>query len=183
METVAEHILEAAVAVSPPRRIGLPRRTSGLLILAVGVLCLFLVGGCRTLGEAAALAWAAAHHTGSSSHHGNILTLILPGGAALWVTLWLLAKLTHWYRSRLHLLQWGIATVGTILHKRTESANSQRYYLRYGYAHVNERGEHEEEVNVDEWKRFEVGKSVTVLYDAAHPELAGLYVLIAGKPG
>ena len=72
-----------------------------------------------------------------------------------------------------------MATVGTITHKRTEADDIVRYYLRYGYApSAGEGREREEQVSVEQWKEFEVGQPVTVLYDPDLPEQAGLYALI-----
>ena len=110
---------------------------------------------------------------------GRITSLLLSGGLVGLVSLLLARRLTHWTRERLRLLRGGVATVGTITHKRTEADDVVRYYLRYGYApSVGEGREREEQVSVEQWKVFEVGQPVTVLYDPDAPEQAGLYVLI-----
>jgi len=113
---------------------------------------------------------------------GLVYTLFLTGGLVLLVSLVLLRRLAGWTASRLHLLRRGVATVGTILHARTEAEDSVRYFLHYGYP-VAEEGvllgrEREEQVGADQWKRFSVGQPVTVLYDPDRPEQAGLYALI-----
>lgn len=113
---------------------------------------------------------------------GLVFSLFLAGGLVLPVSLLLLRRLARWAASRLHLLRAGVATAGTILHKRTESEDSVRYFLHYGYA-VAGAGksagrEREEQVGADQWKRFSVGQTVTVLYDPAQPDRAGLYALI-----
>jgi hypothetical protein len=118
----------------------------------------------------------------SPAPRGLLFTLFLTGGLVLLVSLLLLRRLAHWTADRLHLLRAGVATVGTILHTRTEAEDSVRYFLHYGYA-VSEGGtlsgrEREEQVGADQWKRFSVGQPVTVLYDPAQPDRAGLYALI-----
>ena len=110
----------------------------------------------------------------------RIWTLFLSGGLVLAVSLLLLRRLLRWTGSRLHLLRRGGATVGTITHKRSESEDMVRYFLRYGYRGGPEAGK-EEQVSADQWREFQVGQPVTVLYDPAAPEKAGLYALISRK--
>ena len=107
----------------------------------------------------------------------RIWTLFLSGGLVLAVSLLLLRRLLHWTGSRLRLLRRGTATVGTITHKRSESEDMVRYFLRYGYRGGPDAGK-EEQVSADQWREFQVGQPVTVLYDPAAPEKAGLYALI-----
>lgn len=107
----------------------------------------------------------------------RIWTLFLSGGLVLAVSLLLLRRLLVWTRSRLHLLRFGTATVGTITHKRSESEDMVRYFLRYGYGGGPEAGR-EEQVSADQWSRFQIGQPVTVLFDPDFPEKAGLYALI-----
>ncbi len=110
---------------------------------------------------------------------GRVTSLLLSGGLVLLVSLLLARRLVHWTRERLRLLRGGVATVGTITHKRTEADDVVRYYLRYGYAPAPGEGrEREEQVSVEQWKEFEIGQPVTVLYDPNTPEQAGLYALI-----
>lgn len=115
-----------------------------------------------------------------SNPGSRILTLFLAGGLVMTVSLLLLRRLLQWSSHRLHLLRRGAATVGTITHKRSESEDTVRYFLRYGYAGSPAQG-HEEQVSAEQWHRFHVGQPVTVLYDPASPGRAGLYALIAQK--
>lgn len=108
----------------------------------------------------------------------RIWTLFLSGGLVCAVSLLLLRRLLRWTVSRLSLLRFGTATVGTITHKRSESEDMVRYFLRYGYPGGPEAGR-EEQVSADQWRQFQVGQPVTVLHDPAAPEKAGLYALIA----
>lgn len=110
----------------------------------------------------------------------RIWTLFLSGGLVLAVSLLLLRRLLRWTGDRLHLLRRGTATVGTITHKRSESEDMVRYFLRYGYRGGPEAGR-EEQVSADQWREFQVGQPVTVLYDPDSPEKAGLYALISQK--
>ena len=55
-----------------------------------------------------------------------------------------------------------------------------RYFLRYGYRGGPEAGR-EEQVSADQWREFQVGQPVTVLYHSDAPEEAGLYALISQK--
>jgi len=124
-----------------------------------------------------------ASHPWQSGFGGRILTLLFIGGLVMLVSLLLLRRLLRWTRERLHLVRQGTATVGTIIHKRTEAEDMVRYFLSYGYAHGQaeegaEGHEHEEQVSMDQWKRFQVGQPVTVLYDPDQPERVGLYALI-----
>ncbi len=108
----------------------------------------------------------------------RIWTLFLSGGLVLAVSLLLLRRLLRWTGSRLHLLRFGAATVGTITHKRSESEDMVRYFLRYGYPGGPGAGR-EEQVGADQWREFQVGQPVTVLFDPAAPEKAGLYALMS----
>ena len=105
--------------------------------------------------------------------------LPLAGGLVLAVSLRLLRRLGRWAGGRLYLLRQGTATVGTITHKRSETEDMARYYLRYGYAAGSALGQdREEQVSADHWREFQVGQPVTVLYDPHDPSHAGLYALI-----
>ena len=120
-----------------------------------------------------------ASHPWQPSPAGRITSLLLSGGLVGLVSLLLARRLIHWTRERLHLLRQGMATVGTITHKRTEADDMLRYFLRYGYAPAPGEGlEREERVSMEQWKEFEVGQPVTVLYDPDRPEQAGLYALL-----
>lgn len=110
----------------------------------------------------------------------RIWTLFLSGGLVLAVSLLLLRRLLRWTGTRLHLLRHGTATIGTITHKRSESEDMVRYFLRYGYGGSPEAGR-EEQVSADQWREFQVGQPVTVLFDPNAPEKAGLYALISQK--
>lgn len=109
---------------------------------------------------------------------GRVTTLLLTGGLILLVSLGLARRLTRWLRAYLHLLRHGRATVGTVTHKRTEVEDAVRYFLRFGYSAAGEGREREEQVGAEQWKLFQVGQPVTVLYDPAKPEHAGLYALM-----
>ncbi len=109
----------------------------------------------------------------------RIAALLLAGSLVLAVSLLLLRRLGRWAGSRLHLLRLGTATVGTITHKRSETEDMMRYFLRYGYADGAAAGrDREEQVSADQWREFQVGQPVTVLYDPEHPNQAGLYALM-----
>ena len=109
----------------------------------------------------------------------RILTLFLAGGLVMAVSLLLLRRILLWTGSRLHLLRLGVATVGTITHKRSEAEDMVRYFLRYGYADsASQDRDREEQVSAEQWREFHVGQPVTVLYDPSNPNQAGLYALI-----
>lgn len=110
----------------------------------------------------------------------RIWTLFLTGGLVMAVSLFLLRRLTRWAGSRLHLLRFGTAAIGTITHTRSEAEDMVRYFLRYGYPGGPESGR-EEQVSADQWRTFHVGQPVTVLHDPKDPAHAGLYALIAQK--
>ncbi len=110
----------------------------------------------------------------------RILTLFLAGSLVLAVSLLLLRRLLRWAGSRGHLLRTGTAVIGTITHKRTETEDMARYFLRYGYPGGADSGR-EEQVSADQWREFHVGQPVTVLFDPKDPAHAGLYALIAQK--
>lgn len=110
---------------------------------------------------------------------GNrIATLLFIGVLVLLVTARLARRILLWLRGHLHLLRHGQATVGTITDKRTEVEDAARYYLTYGYSASGEGREREEQVGAEQWKLFQVGQPVTVLYDPARPAHAGLYMLM-----
>lgn len=111
---------------------------------------------------------------------GKGLFLTLCGLVVMGVSVGLIRTLAHWRRLRTRLLGDGVAVIGTVVHKRADVGDTPRYYLRYGYATVPEgdKREHEEQVGMDQWKRFDIGQPVTVLYDPDHPTQAGLYALI-----
>ena len=110
---------------------------------------------------------------------GRLVSLLLCGGLVLLVSALLLRRISHWVREHLHLLRSGQAAVGTIIHKRTEAEDMLRYFLSYGYAPTREQGlEREEQVSAEQWREFEVGQPVTVLYDPERPERASLYALL-----
>lgn len=268
MEALTEHSLEPALQADVPRRLSLPLRERLLLAVALLLLALFTLGGCRALWEGGELAWLAgsgrsvtgriveirsdpplsegkaglqtavryavslpgpdgprlfsewatqpassAAETGraagtpqfflgqplplrsarflgltvcrpwDSSAGARILSLLLAGGLILAVSLLLLRRLLRDTGKRLSLLRRGTATIGTVLHKRTESEDMVRYFLCYGYADsAAQRREREEQVSAAQWQMFSVGEPVTVLYAPAHPETAGLYALLGDSP-
>jgi hypothetical protein len=108
------------------------------------------------------------------------LFLALCGLVVMGVSLSLAVALARWRRLRVRLLRAGRAVVGTIIHKHTDVHDTPRYYLRYGYmtADTREACEREERVSAEQWKRFEVGQPVTVLYDPERLLQAGLYALM-----
>ncbi len=117
-------------------------------------------------------------HPWSPPPYGKMLFLALAGSLVIGVSALLLLRIVRWRRRRLHLLQSGIATVGTIIHKHASADDALRYFLRYGYAVDGTGREQEEQCNSDQWKLFEVGQPVTVLYDPAQPEESSLYALL-----
>jgi hypothetical protein len=120
-----------------------------------------------------------ASHPWRPDPSGRVVTLLLSGGLVLLVSLLLGRRLLRWARECLHLLRHGAATVGTVTHKRTEAEDSVRYFLRYGYAPAPDSPrEREEQVSADQWRLFQVGQPVTVLYDPDRPERAALYALL-----
>lgn len=114
----------------------------------------------------------------SSAPGNRIATILLVGIVVLLVTAYLGRRLLDWLRGHLHLLRHGQATVGTITDKRTEVEDAVRYHLSYGYSAAGEGREREEQVGAEQWKLFEVGQPVTVLYDPEQPGHAGLYALM-----
>lgn len=110
---------------------------------------------------------------------GRLASLVLSGGLVMLVSLLLLSRLTQWLKNHLSLLREGVATVGTIIHKRAAAEDIVRYFVSYGYAAAPGEGcEREEQVSQEQWQQFEVGQPVTVLFNPAHPEQAGLYALM-----
>ena len=111
---------------------------------------------------------------------GKGIFLALCGLVVMGVSLRLLRTLARWRRHRTSLLSQGQAVVGTIIHKQADVGDTPRFYLRYGYGTVaaGEKLEHEEQVSQEQWKRFEIGQPVTVLYDPERPVRAGLYALM-----
>lgn len=114
----------------------------------------------------------------SAAPGNRIATLLFIGVLVLLVTARLGRRLLHWLRGYLHLLQHGLATVGTITDKRTEAEDAVRYFLTYGYSAGGAGQQREEQVGAEQWKLFQVGQPVTVLFDPAQPAHAGLYVLM-----
>ncbi len=109
---------------------------------------------------------------------GRIVFLMLSGALIVGISLFLLRRLLTWRRHRLHLLRAGIATVGTIVDKEARSEDTPRYFVRYGYEAASAPQEREEQVSMEQWKEFEIGQPVTVLYDPDRTEDAGLYTLV-----
>lgn len=121
-------------------------------------------------------------HPWSPPPTGKLFFLTLSGGLVIGVSLLLLRRIARWRRSRLHLLRHGLAAVGTIVHKHANADDSLRYFVRYGFAAAEGKAhEVEEQCGADEWRGFEVGQPVTVLYDPARPDEASLYALIGKK--
>ncbi len=109
---------------------------------------------------------------------GKMVFLFLCSGLVISISVLLMRRLLRWRTHRLRLLQHGVATVGTILHKQARAEDAVRYFVRYGYAAGAMPREHEEQVSQDQWGRLEVGQPVTVLYDPDATGNAGLYALI-----
>lgn len=109
---------------------------------------------------------------------GKVIFLMLCGGLVIGISALLLRRILHWRQHRLRLLQQGIATTGTIVHKDARAEDAPRYFIRYGYAAGTELHEREEQVSIEQWKSLEVGQPVTVLYDPERREDASLYVLV-----
>lgn len=129
------------------------------------------------LGRTVLLPWP-------SNPGGKIAFLAFCGGLIAAVSLFLMRKLWGWTAGRVRLLKYGLATVGTITHKRAQAEDGALYYVRYGYGDAQSPPssfEHEEQVTSDQWKRLEVGQPVTVLYDPARPQVSGLYTLLRGR--
>ena len=114
----------------------------------------------------------------SASPGSRIGTLLFIGLAVLLVTGLLARRLLLWLGGYLHLMRNGQATVGTITDKRTEVEDAARYFLTYGYSAGGEGREREEQVGAEQWKLFQVGQPVTVVFDPASPAHAGLPVLM-----
>lgn len=112
---------------------------------------------------------------------GRIVFLLLTGVLIIGISLFLLRRLLDWRAHRLHLLRMGIATVGTVIDKEARAEDTPRYYVRFGYAAGDEPREREEQMSMEQWKEFTIGQSVTVLYDPADNENAGLYALLGRK--
>lgn len=112
---------------------------------------------------------------------GRIVFLMLSGALIVGISVFLLRRLLAWRRHRLHLLRAGIATVGTVIDKEARSEDTPRYFVRYGYATDSRPQEREEQVSMEQWREFEIGQPVTVLYDPEHSEDAGLYALLGRK--
>lgn len=109
---------------------------------------------------------------------GRIAFLMLSGGLIIGISGFLLRRLIEWRRHRLHLLRTGIATVGTIIDKEARAEDTPRYYVRYGYAAGSQPREREEQMSMEQWKEFEIGQPVTVLYDPEQTDDAALYTLV-----
>lgn len=112
---------------------------------------------------------------------GRTAFLLLSGGLIVGISVFLLRRLLGWRRHRLHLLRAGIATVGTIIDKDARAEDTPRYYVRFGYAVGDEPREREEQMSMEQWKQFEIGQPVTVLYDPADGQDASLYALLGKK--
>ncbi len=131
----------------------------------------------RWLGRAVLIPWPS--HPG-----GKIVFLASCGVLIMVVSLSLIQRLWAWTSRRAFLLGHGIATVGTITHKHSQAEDAAHYFVRYGYGDAQTPPapyEHEEQVTAAQWKLWEVGQPVTVLYDPAKPSHSGLYTLLRGK--
>lgn len=130
----------------------------------------------RWLGQTLLLPWP-------SDPGGKIAFLAFCGALLAAVCGLLIRKLWQWSAGRAFLLKHGVATVGTITHKRAQAEDAALYFVRYGYGDTQSPPssfEHEEQVTPGQWKRLEVGQPVTVLYDPARPDVSGLYTLLRG---
>lgn len=122
-------------------------------------------------GDVLSQPWAA-------SPGSRIGTLLFIGVLVLLATVRLARRILVWLRGHLHLMRHGVATVGTITDKRTEVEDAAHYFLTYGYSAAGKGLEREEQVGAEQWRLFQVGQPVTVLYDPASPAHAGLSVLM-----
>lgn len=114
---------------------------------------------------------------------GGIVFLAFCGALIMTVSISLISRLWSWAVRRAFLLAHGVATVGTITHKHSQSEEAARCFVSYGYGDAQmppHAFEHEEQVTPDQWKQLEIGQPVTVLYDPACPATAGLYALLRG---
>jgi len=134
--------------------------------------------GDRLLLRAAPWPGGAIMHPWSPPPTSKILFLCIAGLLVSGVSALLMRRILRWRQHRLHLLRNGVATIGTILHKKSNADDSLRYYLHYGYAADGIPQEREEQCSPEQWKTLEVGQSVTVLYDPKQPAESGLYLLL-----
>jgi len=116
----------------------------------------------------------------SSPPYRNISLLIAMGATLMLVGGVFLVRLSGWHRRRISLLRDGMAITGNIVKKRFDNLEG-KCYVAYSYrAHsdpvIRER---EEQCTPNQWKRFEEGDAVTVLYDPKQPATVGLYRLLA----
>lgn len=102
------------------------------------------------------------------------------GIVVMLVSLYFLTRVVRWVLRRVTLLSYGIAVVGTIVHKYSSADESPKFYVRYGFASGEDPAgrEHEEQCSIGQWKQFEVGMPVTVLYDPRNVFRSGIYKLI-----
>lgn len=125
-----------------------------------------------------------AHHEHAylwtASPWGKAGFLSLCGLAVMAVGVRLMMILYRWQGLRARLLRYGSAVVGTVVYKRSDLGDVARYYVRFGYATVPalDPREQEEQVSLEQWKQYDVGQPVTVLYDPDSPDRACLYALI-----
>ena len=112
---------------------------------------------------------------GGSVSAGRIAFLAACGLLLTGICLILVTRLFRWRSRRLFLLRRGEATVGTIIFKRTESHDTPRCFVRFGYMAAGQPQERDEQVTAEAWKRADIGQPVTVLFDPARPSEGTLY--------
>ena len=122
-------------------------------------------------------------HPWNPSPIGTAAFLGLSGIVVMLVSLYFLTRVVRWILRRVILLSYGQAVVGTIVHKYSSADESPKFYVRYGFASDEDPvgHEHEEQCNLGQWKQFEVGMPVTVLYDPRNVFRSGIYKLIVAS--
>jgi hypothetical protein len=119
-------------------------------------------------------------HPWNRPPYAKIAAMSAMGMAVITVGFVIMRRLLHWRKGGLRLMRHGVATPGTILHKRSDTSEVPRYYVLYGFELTESGGtrQREERCTIDQWKKFDVGQTVTVLYDPADTSVAGLYPLL-----
>lgn len=113
---------------------------------------------------------------------GSVLFLAFAGFLVLGVSALLFIRMLRGTWQQVRLLRHGHATVGTIVHKTAQNEDSLRYCLRYGYAdNAGKLHECEDICTMEQYRRFDIGQPVTVLYSSQDPTRAALYDLIPFK--
>jgi hypothetical protein len=109
----------------------------------------------------------------------SVLFLAFAGLLVLGVSALLFTRMLRGIWLHVKLLRHGLATVGTIVLKSSQTEDSLRYSLRYGYADTaGKLHEREDVCTVEQFRLFDIGQPVTVLYSSQDPTRAALYALI-----